>query len=237
MHKKTISIAFFGTSITSHKLAVAANLASQQEITPVNSYARVTHHENLGFVRIFKNMAIAHYPSANIEVENYGVSGANILEIKDKVAEVLKQNKRFDFVYIEAGLNDILNRSIKPNAYINLEHFSREYAQVLKMLNKMSSHVNVMYSTPFSRYGISELNHLDATNLNLTLNQYNQEAKRLCELIKGQVINNHYIIAGLELACVNPFTDGLHLNDIGDTSVALNVLRHWQKDVEELRYV
>lgn len=234
MSKKTISIAFFGTSITEHPTAVSQCLKSQLNLLNVGEYAKVTHHTKSGYVKLFENMVKAQFPEVLVEISNYGISGGNIFDIKNKAQSVVDKNKRFDFVYIEAGLNDLFKMHLYPKQGVPMHKFAEEHYQTLLLLKKLSKHVNVMYSTPFSKHGITGQESLDTYSLNLSLNNYNLEVGRNCERIKGQLINNNYPIMVLETEGLLPFCDGIHLNELGDMSIALNIFKQWCKDVTEL---
>ena len=234
MSTRTIRIAFFGTSITEHPIAVSQVLNSQLNILQTGEYAKVTHHCTAGYVKIFKNLATVQFPQLNIDVKNYGVSGGNIHDIYSKVKQIVESKKYFDFIYIEAGLNDVFIPVGKNKQKVPLHKFSEIHYNTLLELKKLSKHINVMYSTPFSKHGVCGQESIDFNTLNLSLNNYNVEAGRNCERIKGQLINNNYTILNLEVEGLNPFADGIHLNEVGDTAVALNIFKQWHKDVTEL---
>lgn len=212
------NIAFFGTSLTQHLEAYIPDMYDQLNLPQIDSQVSVSEWRKRGFVSILENRFIASKPYLGINVMNYGKGGANSFKILKEINKHLPNCSDLDIAFLECGTNDILRRhQERMEDAVDIRQFRINYEESIKKLLKKSRQVICVSVPP-----VSENFEFD---MNAEIETYNQVIHQLasengCLFI--DVYSKFYSIATLldNEHRGNLWSDGLHLAELGDTTVA-----------------
>ncbi|MCP4355710.1 MAG: hypothetical protein GY793_08810 [Proteobacteria bacterium] len=221
----TLSIAFFGTSLTQHLEGYVLEIYNQLDLPKIGDSVKVAKWRKRGFVAMLEHRFAVANPNLDLDIDNLGVGGANSLRVLEEIGKQCR-NKTYSLIFLECGTNDILRGFQGRDAEsVDIDIFANNYMKMLDILLLKTDKVFCLTIPPVSN-GFEY-------KMNSKIKEYNDvickiARERQCLLInlykEFERVNKSFKDRNKSL-----WADGLHLNEMGDTLVANIIVKTLDK--------
>ncbi|MCX4094562.1 GDSL-type esterase/lipase family protein [Nocardia sp. alder85J] len=216
---------WWGTSLMEHLEAHNQQMTTQANLPAIGSTVTVEQWRGRGYVQRLHVALTARHPHVDFVFDNYGEGGATSRDVLGHVTAATSTSPRYDVAVLGCGINDVW-RGFQGRASEAVDHdeYTRNYQDMLDLLTGHSRRVICIGEPPFGwEPGI------DTAAANTVLTRYNTTAAELAaragaEFIDvwsaftrtAQLLSTWSPTAPAEPAGASPWSDGVHLSDIGD---------------------
>ncbi|MDF2959214.1 MAG: hydrolase [Paenibacillus sp.] len=179
-----------------------------------------------GYVRMLHDYFTTEYPNLSLKIINEGVSGNRVIDLEKRwKMDVL--DHRPQWISISIGINDVWRQLDSPDVeQVYPERFESVYRSLLEQSAELAEcRLILMQPTVIKEY-------TDSTGNNL-LKPYVNIVDRLAEEFNAILVPTHQAFidfiqndTGKDLT-----TDGVHMNTLGDTLMAITWIKALMKDL------
>lgn len=217
------SVTFFGTSIMEHLQAHSAVLDRQYDLPGIGESVVIDGHRTRGWVHFLFLRLQASMPGVRFSFANHGVGGATSREVLRIVSEVVAADTSGpDLAVLGVGINDVWRCfQHRQDQAVQLAEYRSNYTALLSALTAWAGQVLCVSETPF---GWDDT--LDVIPMNKRLSEYNAAAMTIARQRGIPVADlwHPILTAARQLSSgLSPWSDGVHLSELGDAVVAREV--------------
>lgn len=215
------AIAFFGTSIMEHLQAHSVVLDRQYGLPCTGESVVIDSHRRRGWVHFLFLRLQASMPEVRFRFDNQGLGGATSRDVL-RVVRAAADLPGPDLAVLGVGINDVWRCfQNQPSQAVRLAEYQSNYTALLSALTGWAPKVLCVTETPF---GWDDT--LDVIGMNKQLAEYNAAAITIAGQYGIPVADLwRPVLAAARLLSpgLSPWSDGVHLSEIGDTIVAREV--------------
>jgi acetyltransferase-like isoleucine patch superfamily enzyme/lysophospholipase L1-like esterase len=219
--RRTLTVGFFGTSITEHLEAFNTQMTTQADLPDIGSTVTVEGWHQRGWAHRLALSLRAARPYADFDVRNSGKSGATSRDVAALVeADQATYSCGYDLVFVGCGINDVWRRfQGRMSEAVDVEEYTRHLNTVLARLTANARQVVVISETPFGPVD----DPATVVEMNAELARYNAAAQRAAAVHGALFLDvwtpftavARQLPAGDDTSGV--WSDGVHLSELGDT--------------------
>lgn len=214
---------FFGTSIMEHFQAHAARLDVQEDLPAVGEAVIIDSHRRRGWIHFLFLRLQTAYPDVRFIFNNLGAGGATSRDVSRLIRQQIDCRASGPHVSVlGVGINDVW-RCFQERAdlAVDPDEYRENYSALIDELSGWADQVICVSETPF---GWDDTLNVAAMNRQLT--RYNEIAAAVATEHGVPMVDlwHPVLTAAQQLgADLSPWSDGVHLSEIGDTIVARQV--------------
>ncbi|MEY9956766.1 SGNH/GDSL hydrolase family protein [Streptacidiphilus sp. MAP5-52] len=223
--RRTLAVAFFGTSIMEHLEAFNTQMTNQAALPPGGTRVTVEGWHRRGWVHRLALSLRATWPHVDFDVRNHGEGGATSRTLADIVAtDRATTGTDYDLVFIGCGINDVWRRfQGRTSDAVHRDEYAHHLHTMLGQLRDYTRQTVVVSETPFGPVADPGT----VAEMNAELARYNEAAAEAAAVHGALFLDvwgpfttaARYL--GPETADAGLWSDGVHLTELGDTVLLL----------------